>query len=115
MSDMTRRSWEIRARICRRAIADEPVARIATLARISRDFHFLIVFKITEDGRLEGKIEQGLTSPDGGSVALVIIPGNLEASAQNGRRCRNRTCRTVKPMGYSHLIHLVSYRRKISP
>jgi hypothetical protein len=31
-------AWEIRARICRRDIADEPVARIATLTRIGRDF-----------------------------------------------------------------------------
>jgi len=29
-----------RARICLRDIADEPVARIATLARISRDFYY---------------------------------------------------------------------------
>jgi hypothetical protein len=32
------RLGEIRARICRRDIADEPVARIATLARIGDDF-----------------------------------------------------------------------------
>ena len=31
-------AWRIRARICRRDIADEPVARIATLTRISDDF-----------------------------------------------------------------------------
>ena len=31
-----------RARICLRDIADEPVARIATLARISRDFYFFL-------------------------------------------------------------------------
>ncbi len=38
MSDAPGEAWLNRARVCRRDIADEPVARIATLARISDDF-----------------------------------------------------------------------------
>ena len=52
----------IRARICRRDIADEPVARIATLARIGCDFILLLVCVITDDGRLErGKRTYGFS------------------------------------------------------
>lgn len=54
MSDVAQ-AWpgRIRARICRRDIADEPVARIATLTRIGRDFFGSCV--ITDGGRLESE------------------------------------------------------------
>jgi len=54
MSDVAQ-AWpgRIRARICRRDIADEPVTRIATLKRISCDFILRWYFEITDDGRLE--------------------------------------------------------------
>ena len=47
------RTWGIRARFCRRDIADEPVARIATLARISYDFILFRLYEITDNVRLE--------------------------------------------------------------
>ena len=46
-------AWRIRARVCRRDIADEPVARIATLARISWQFSIVRWLWITDGGRLE--------------------------------------------------------------
>lgn len=54
-------AWSIRARICRRDIADEPVARIATLARISWQFSIVRWLWITDGGRLErdGKAQLG--------------------------------------------------------
>ena len=56
------RSWGIRARICRRDIADEPVARIATLARISWQFSIVRWLWITDGGRLERNGEAQLSS-----------------------------------------------------
>jgi len=61
-------AWRIRARACRRDIADEPVARIATLARISCDFYFCMVW-ITDDGRLE-RNGRSDASPNGQDIGL---------------------------------------------
>ena len=55
-------AWRIRARVCRRDIADEPVARIATLARISWQFSIVRWLWITDGGRLERNGEAQLSS-----------------------------------------------------
>ena len=66
-------AWRIRARICRRDIADEPVARIATLARISCDFPLLVVV----DNRRRSA-RKGRRSPARLSPVELVARGRIE-------------------------------------
>jgi hypothetical protein len=57
-------AWRIRTRICRRDIADEPVARIATLTRISCDFPLPVGVDNRRRSARKGRRSFAQLSPD---------------------------------------------------